>query len=175
MNKSDASNLCIKCGACCDGTAFDQVILVTSDLNSSIRKMDIIKEEDEMRLKQPCTAHINNTCSIYSERPAICRAYKCKLLKEYEGDRVDENQALETIAKLKEARKEVDLLLQKTAAGNKNWGLHARVMALEKEALLKMTLAEYRKKHGVLLIKYRLLQELLTLRFGVSFEKKRST
>ncbi|GAB5528392.1 MAG: hypothetical protein Roseis3KO_01690 [Roseivirga sp.] len=95
------------------------------------------------------------------------------MLKQYKKGEVDENEAFESINKLKSAKQEIDLLLTKAGIDNKTGGIRARMRALEHTALLKMTPDEYRKTHGVLLIKYRLFQEILSDRFGVSFKLKK--
>lgn len=173
MGQDNSSNLCTNCGACCDGTVFDHAFLEATDLNHETSQWSTTQIKGKLGFKFPCSALVNSTCTIYDHRPAICGNYECKVLKQYKKGEVDENEAFESINKLKSAKQEIDLLLTKAGIDDKAGGIRGRMRVLEQTELLKMTSAEYRKTHGILLIKYRLFQEILSDKFGVSFKLKK--
>ncbi len=173
MTDKNSPDLCTKCGVCCNGSFFDLAGIHPSDLNEETRKLDIVVTGDKLQIKLPCRAHINNRCTIYEQRPWVCRAYECKLLKECKQGKVEEREAIEVINTLKSALEELDEILEKAGIPKGGRGVHKRITALEEQSLTEMTLTEYRKANGPLLIKYRLLQKLLTERFGIPFEKKK--
>ncbi len=173
MTDKNSPDLCTKCGVCCDGTFFDEAMIQPSDLNPVTEKLDLLRKDGKIKIKLPCSHHINYRCTIYEQRPWVCRAYECKLLKECKQGKVDEGEAIEVINTLKSAVEEIDEILEKAGIPKGRLGVHKRITALEEQSLTEMTLTEYRKANGPLLIKYRLLQKLLTERFGIPFEKKK--
>lgn len=172
MSRCTASDICIKCGVCCDGTAFGQIVLEDTDLSEVSLEMNLMEAEGKRILQQPCPAHINNTCTIYSHRPSICGDYQCKLLKEYENEEVSESDAHEAIDTLKSVKSEIEAYLM--AAGVKNGqgadDIHTKMWALERDALVTMTTQQFNNLHRPLLLKYQVLKELLTDKFGIEFK-----
>lgn len=165
------SDICIKCGICCDGTAFDNVNVETTDLNTATEGKVSKGMKGQLQIKHPCTAHSNNICTIYSQRPAMCRTYECKLLKLFKLGKVTENTAYEVIDNARSAANEINSLLENAGIPKNNRSIQERMGILEKEALTKLTLRDYRKEHGPLLIKFKLFQELLYQKFGVGSRK----
>ncbi|MCE7992747.1 MAG: YkgJ family cysteine cluster protein [Roseivirga sp.] len=172
MTDNSSSSLCTQCGVCCDGSFFELAGVRPSDLNDATRKLDMVKTGDKLQINLPCSAHINNRCTIYDQRPWVCRAYECKLLKEHKRGEVNKDEALSTINNLKSALEEINALLESAGVPKANHGIHKRMRVLEQESLSKVSLPEYRKTHGPLIIKHRLLQKLLAERFGIIFQKK---
>lgn len=172
MTDQNSPDLCTRCGVCCDGTFFEEAMIQPSDLNPVTEKLDLLRKDGKIKIKLPCSHHVNYRCTIYEHRPSVCRAYECKLLKECKEGKVEEGDALRVIDKLKSAVEELDEILEKAGIPKQKRGVFKRMQALEKESFAIMTQPEYRKQYGTLLIKFRLLQELLTQRFGISFKKK---
>jgi hypothetical protein len=48
---------------------------------------------------QPCPAFGGGCCSIYDDRPAVCRCYRCLLLRRHEAGEVSHDDAAALIAK----------------------------------------------------------------------------
>lgn len=89
------------CGLCCDGTLFDHVKLGADD---DIRPLSqahvgIISNGGTPAISLPCTAYANRACSIYSERPHICRQFHCRLLRRFKANKISEGRALDVIRK----------------------------------------------------------------------------
>ncbi len=172
MYNQSSPDLCNQCGACCDGTFFEEALIRPSDLNPVIEQLDLLHKGDKIKIRQPCSCHVNNRCTIYEHRPSGCRDYECKLLRECKEGKIAEDDALRVIDQLKSALEELNGILEKATIPEQQGGILKRMQALERESLAIMSLSEYRKKYGPLLIKYRLLQELFTERFGIGFKKK---
>lgn len=174
MGSCAASDLCIKCGACCDGTAFGQVPLEETDLIGVSLEMNLLEAEGKRILRQPCAAHINNSCSIYANRPSICSDYECKLLREYASGEVNEHEAHEAIDTLKSLRGEIDKLLKIAGVENDRDDIHLKMWTLEREALTTLTAEQFHNLHRPLLLKYEALKTLLTSSFGIAFKRESS-
>lgn len=77
---STTSELCQRCGLCCDGTLFTRTPLHEREVDA-LRALSPLPG-DEARapgLAQPCAALRGSRCAIYAERPASCRGYECLL------------------------------------------------------------------------------------------------
>ena len=100
-------NICLSCGFCCDGTIYSYVSLQETDNPVELRnsglpiktsERDVSKsQEKESGFDQPCAAHQSCACTIYQSRPAICKEYKCALLKAYEAQEASTEAALKLI------------------------------------------------------------------------------
>ena len=110
---SSSQSLCLDCGLCCDGTIFSSVPLKPDDEITPLKTVgiDIVSDRDANRLfKLPCAAHKNCTCTVYANRPQVCRIYKCELLKRFERDEIPHEAALEIINKVVSLKNEVNAL-----------------------------------------------------------------
>ncbi len=174
MSSCSASDLCIKCGACCDGTAFGQVPLEETDLAGVSLDMNLLEAEGKRILRQPCPAHVNNSCTIYADRPAICSDYECKLLKEFMNGEVNPDDAHEAIDKLKSLKREIETLLKVAGVENSKDDIHLKMWTLEREALTTLTVEQFHNLHRPLLLKYETLKSLLTSSFGIIFKRESS-
>lgn len=170
MSTITSSHLCIKCGICCDGTAFGQVTLESNDLNTVTQEISLVDLKDKRILKQPCAALLDCTCTIYPNRPGVCVAYECKLLKEYMRGKVAENLAHRIINSVKLIKEEIEILLKKAGNENDTEDIHTRMRDFERGLISQMPILEYRQLNGPLLLKYKILQKLLIDRFGLQFK-----
>jgi hypothetical protein len=110
---SSSQSLCLACGLCCDGTIFSSVPLKPSDDITPLKTVgiDIVSDSDANRLfTLPCAAHKNCTCTVYANRPQLCRTYKCKLLKRFERNEIPHEAALRIINKIVSLKNEVSAL-----------------------------------------------------------------
>ncbi|GAB5522794.1 MAG: hypothetical protein Roseis2KO_06660 [Roseivirga sp.] len=174
MSSCKASDLCIKCGACCDGTAFGQVPIEDSDLVGVSLKMNLMEAEGKRVLKQPCAAHINNTCTIYADRPSVCSDYQCKLLKESVDGEIDVSDAHKAIETLQLLKIEIERLLKAAGLENARDDIHLKMWYLERDGLAVMPTKEFHNLHRPLLLKYQALKKLLTDSFGIVFKRESS-
>jgi len=84
-------SLCESCGLCCDGTLFAHVDVTPEELAAIAERVTL--SSDWALLLQPCSALEGCRCSVYADRPRICRAYRCSVLAELEAGRLTEPQA----------------------------------------------------------------------------------
>ena len=91
-------NICIDCGMCCDGTMFRYAGIQEGDQLEPLKAAGavFVKREADTAFLLPCPAFRGGCCSIHGTRPAICGAYRCRLLRRYEAGEVsfEEAQAL---------------------------------------------------------------------------------
>ncbi len=67
-----ATDLCLSCGLCCDGSLFKAVELEAGDEAHAGAAI-------EGRLPQPCRFHGAEGCGVYAARPGQCRAFSCRV------------------------------------------------------------------------------------------------
>lgn len=86
------SNLCLDCGLCCDGTLFEATALMPSEDGRLLadRRAVFVSEKGTRRFQQPCPAHECGRCSIYDERPEVCRDFRCTVLTAVDSGVLDE-------------------------------------------------------------------------------------
>lgn len=79
-----AGSLCMKCGICCDGTLFSRVTLGADEMAKiGAKGIPLEQYRDKKTIfKQPCPRLADNCCTIYADRPRVCRSYYCKLQRD---------------------------------------------------------------------------------------------
>jgi Fe-S-cluster containining protein len=105
---NDPGELCARCGLCCDGTLFDRAG-VTDDEAPRLVALGLKVErrgDGVPGLLQPCMALDGTRCTAYAARPATCRQYECQLFAAYRDAEVSLDDALATIAKARELKRE---------------------------------------------------------------------
>jgi len=114
---------------CCDGTLFHSVILQPNDSATSLSSLGLVlkRKKGVHSFRQPCTAHQNNQCGIYENRPQRCRLFHCQQLLQVSSGTLSQTQALETIRSTREKIKRVDRLIAEITETNPNHGLSQRV------------------------------------------------
>jgi hypothetical protein len=76
------TSICVGCGFCCNGVLHDQVDVEADDEATVIAAgLTLVDDAGKRVFRQPCPRFSCGTCSIYDARPGVCRAYRCKLLK----------------------------------------------------------------------------------------------
>jgi Fe-S-cluster containining protein len=99
------SSICVGCGLCCDGTLNASTTVRTEDTDAVIAVgLEVVKEGDRSCFRQPCPHFSRGTCSVYAERPHVCRNYRCALLRAVEAGSITAPVAREKIATAKELR-----------------------------------------------------------------------
>jgi len=97
---ADSSRLCTACGLCCREEFFDFVWVEEperdplADLGLEIYR----GKDDRLRFDLTCRRYSGSCCEIYADRPAACRAFRCKLLRAYEAGKVEEADALDRVS-----------------------------------------------------------------------------
>jgi len=76
--------------------------------------------------RQPCSAHQNNQCAIYENRPQRCRLFNCQQLLRVAAGEISQSSAQETIASTREKRNQVVEKIERLTETNPNQGLAQR-------------------------------------------------
>lgn len=109
---SKAAILCTSCGACCNGTLFDEVPLERHEIALGARlSLPIVPCGDEAAMPLPCPRLDGASCTVYAGRPSTCRTYRCGLLEAVEADHVPLDDALARVSALRDASSRVRGLL----------------------------------------------------------------
>jgi len=97
------TSLCVGCGLCCDGTLFARARSEQPDEQWRLSALGFDFEDfnDAKWFKQPCPMASCGTCTIYADRPAVCRSFRCSLLKSFEAGEIDRATATEKITTAK--------------------------------------------------------------------------
>lgn len=93
------SALCRRCGLCCDGSLFSLVPLADDEPAAARRRGLPIALRDGAApaLRQPCPALVARACTVYDERPAACRRYRCLLYAALADHEVSPAEAAATV------------------------------------------------------------------------------
>jgi len=84
VSSSVASDLCLSCGMCCNGTIFDHADLKEAEHETVVRlgissHSDIAKDSSTFPL--PCSRLDGARCTCYGDgRPSVCGDFSCDLL-----------------------------------------------------------------------------------------------
>src|SRR5215510_11603100 len=104
QNESPANSLCKSCGLCCTGHLFIWAKLRPSELDpAEALGLTVFRSDPTQRgFSQPCPLW-NGQCTIYDSPhyPYVCRAYKCKLLKDVTSENISLPDALTIIEQAK--------------------------------------------------------------------------
>jgi len=76
--------------------------------------------------RQPCSAHQNNQCAIYENRPQRCRLFNCQQLLRVALGEITQSAAQETIASTRGKRNQVIEKIERLTETNPNQGLTQR-------------------------------------------------
>ncbi len=118
MNASAASTLCTACGMCCDGTLFS-FVAITRDEAITLRAANVEVTDDAGRLKLPqrCGALQGCTCTVYAQRPFVCRRFDCLLVRAVKDKELPVEEALAITAEARSRLDRLEGLLPKRTPG----------------------------------------------------------
>lgn len=120
------SALCLACGVCCDGTLFASAPLAPGE---AARLQDRVSVLDADTMEFPCRALAGARCTIYDERPHICRDFNCLVLAELAAGQIS----------FDEARVFIDEVLARRRALAEAMGLTDELEALREARALAKT------------------------------------
>jgi len=147
-------SICVGCGMCCDGTMYRNVEVGGDDRLERLETAGLLlsTRDDVTAFRQPCSVFGGGCCSVYADRPAVCRDYRCLLLRRYEAGEAtyDDARALigRTIALRDRVRAGLDQLVSPDAPEALQ-GLY-RLMTAKLEGLPDPAAAR-RERSGLLL------------------------
>jgi Fe-S-cluster containining protein len=87
---------------CCDGTMYRTVEVGEDDQLDALQSAGFVfldRPDDTTAFHQPCCAFGAGRCAVYDGRPAVCRNYRCLLLRRYEAGEATLEEAQALIAK----------------------------------------------------------------------------
>jgi Fe-S-cluster containining protein len=76
--------------------------------------------------RQPCSAHQDNQCTIYENRPQRCRLFNCQQLLRVAAGEVTQSSAQEIIASTRKKINQVIEKIERLTETNPNQGLTQR-------------------------------------------------
>ena len=90
---SKESDLCVKCGLCCQGLFHGRIHLQDNEVQAGLKKkMEYIPYPEPNKVSLPCSQWAG-ACQMYDERPEGCRVFRCKLLKGIEKGEITASEA----------------------------------------------------------------------------------
>jgi Putative zinc- or iron-chelating domain len=124
---SEASQMCVSCGFCCDGTLFNRVGVPDDGERERVRRYGLEirpTRGDGYSFRQPCTMHVDGACTIYEDRPRTCRTFRCSLLRRMDAGDVSIERAGSIVASAKGLARDVKKRLDATDGGQPGdlWG-----------------------------------------------------
>lgn len=98
-----SQDLCRNCGLCCDGTLFESLPVAEGEplppvLAAFAKRLGCIP--------QPCPCH-REVCTVYANRPRVCAAFRCEVLKDYERGTVTRAEVETLIAEIRKVHDRV--------------------------------------------------------------------
>lgn len=95
------TSICVGCGLCCDGTMYSTVDIAGEDRTDVLTQAGITlsTRENTQLFRQPCAAFNSGCCSVYDNRPRVCRRYRCHLLRRHEAGEVSYIEARTLISR----------------------------------------------------------------------------
>jgi Putative zinc- or iron-chelating domain len=93
-------HFCQDCGLCCDGTMYHSVLLQEEDNKAKLtgHGIPLLQISQSSGFEQPCPASHACSCTIYQDRPTVCREYRCALLKSVDDGHISADTARQLIA-----------------------------------------------------------------------------
>lgn len=108
------SRLCTACGMCCDGSLFSFVALSSEEARTLRLAGATVRDEGGvLRLPQRCGALDGCKCTIYEQRPFVCRRFDCLLARSLTEKELPLDEALEVVAEARARLNRLDGLLPK--------------------------------------------------------------
>ena len=142
MNANTGTNICLDCGLCCDGTYLDFAPVTQEEADVLESKgLPISVIDQRLRIQLPCRKY-DSCCTIYHDRPAVCRSFRCKLLKSIDKGRVETDHALQQIHLLKSLKSELLQIIPDST--EKSYFREVRDFLVE----IEKGSPEYRLKHA---------------------------
>jgi Fe-S-cluster containining protein len=90
-------NLCLACGLCCSGAIFDHADLQPGEIDPIVALGATLYPGMKPRMAFPCTLLCGKACTVYEQRPAACREYRCQLLIHHKRGGLSDSDAMQLI------------------------------------------------------------------------------
>jgi Fe-S-cluster containining protein len=164
-SSSSTTSLCLDCGLCCDGTMHSTVALEHGDDREVLLRtgFHLLLFEAEARFEQPCHA-FHERCTIYDDRPTLCRSYRCSLLRQVDSGEVSDADARALVTTAIDLRDRVRPAIEALVGSTKTHSFAVLVCRMD-DALEAMDPAERAATHAQLELDAAELLTLLADRF----------
>ena len=157
----DGGSICIGCGLCCDGTLHGFATVGEDDEAAAAAVgLTVVEEQGERRFAQPCPHFSCGTCAVYDDRPSVCRAYRCALLKKVDAGSISPAHARERIERATKLRAAIH-----AAAPQANTPAARSALELQLESDLPSLAGEQKLRAAKLLLDLLALETLLDSSF----------
>ena len=164
---SNASNICLSCGLCCDGTLIGYVNLGNEELPVLREVMTIEGVDDNGFFLQPCNNYCDG-CHIYSKRPKQCASFKCGLLKSLEQKQLDFASAIEMINELKQKKFAIEKKIETLQFALKSQSFYFKMFELKKLLEKNKSESSLMQNQLELISDLDHLDSLMSKKFGVA-------
>jgi uncharacterized protein len=104
-------DICLTCGLCCSGGLFDHLDLQPVEIDPIVALGAKLYPGEPPRIAFPCALLCGKACTVYDNRPAKCRKYRCELLFHREDGSLSDAEALRLIAQALDLVTAVETLL----------------------------------------------------------------
>lgn len=164
IDLTKSSDLCLNCGLCCDGTLFSNVVVTAEGVSPVVAEAGFRLSPDGKSFVQPCQALRSRRCSVYADRPATCRTFRCKLLRALERGTIDVDAATGLVAQASAQR---DCIRRDLAGLGPEWTGHSLDgMVFPLEARMKDAQAlDDKRKIASVILKLLVLRQFLGVHF----------
>ncbi|WP_345163196.1 YkgJ family cysteine cluster protein [Nibribacter koreensis] len=163
----DSTNICLACGACCDGTLIGFVQLEHEEVPRLKEIMPIENADDIGFFLQPCSKFCNG-CTIYPDRPKQCAKFECGLLSSFEQKHVDFHTAVEIVKAVRQKRVALESLLAFLPVQLKSQSFYFKMVELNRWLQKNKSELAVTKNQLELRSELNLLNSLLMKEFNVS-------
>ncbi len=104
--------MCLECGICCDGTLFGAIVVHIPE-REFVESLGLTVRADPdggVVAPLPCTAFVDGCCALYEiGRPMTCGSYRCAVVTEYTAGRVDRDDSLAVIERVRSLARELEV------------------------------------------------------------------
>ena len=159
---SDAENICLACGLCCDGTLIGFVQLDADEITDINKIMDIEVVNDNGFFLHPCKKYCNG-CTIYAQRPKNCDRFKCELLHTVDQKTLSFNSAVDVVSIIKQKKIAIEQKLATLNIELQSGSFYFKMVELKK-------LLQNNKSHQELASDLKELDLILSDKFGVTLD-----
>ena len=89
---------CVGCGLCCDGTLYTRARAEPEE-ESRIEELglELVSFEGVRYFRLPCAHYGCGQCTIYDQRFARCRSFRCALLRRYQDGEISLGEARDKV------------------------------------------------------------------------------
>ena len=129
--------LCLRCGLCCNGVLFGDGKLRRADDADRLKSLGLEVErfDDGQYFLQPCGGFDGCRCTIYADRPTMCRKFECGVLKRQLAGTITESTAFSVISEALGMVGEVRRLLEQCGERSEDLPLGVRFESVMSEPI----------------------------------------